>query len=558
MPLAACDLRAESLISNVLCYAVTYTSYPMTVTTLSEQLSQISTRIEKAGMSAADALSLINLTFDEQMKRLDVSSPYEAFAGLSELIDQTVRGTKIERFRPEEHRRRFHTLEIHTDEGEILGYLNMLYLKRSIPCYYLVYVEIMPPFRGLGLGKRIMTAFMEFLKDKKAVGILDNIIPPEDHTYEIYANLGWKPLSEIIGEGGSDEWGNYRIFIPESVQSEGMRSDLIRILFGLKKKKPVIEMHDNEDMVKRTIAEFRDVYDSLMRLFEEDLQSGLPNMLMNFMFTRLATRLIGFHRRIETLIGYTGGESLEQLSFSDQVKGLPLQPYSLWRFGEEDGGIWGNEEILRSLPGELIEDPTVYIESLPFYRRPYLYNWMRRTEKQPPQALSIADLLDFRFDPTRLREFHHEGVRFIFERISPFFFAALLRKRAFLKKVQKAEAELHCRGTIVRVNPIILTIRDRGNVYALRRQVEGVHLGEAMDQLKTIADLRALNSAVGVGRCINRVVKDTDTSLKKMFHTRFKREIEDLAYFIPWDIERNTPAISVDISGISLDTVWIA
>ena len=68
--------------------------------TLPEQLNQISERIERTGMRATDALSLINMTFDEQMKRLDVSSPYVAFAGLSELIDRTVRGTKVERFRP--------------------------------------------------------------------------------------------------------------------------------------------------------------------------------------------------------------------------------------------------------------------------------------------------------------------------------------------------------------------------------------------------------------------------------------------------------------------------
>ena len=47
--------------------------------TLPEQLNQISERIERTGMSATDALSLINMTFDEQMKRLDVSSPYVAF-----------------------------------------------------------------------------------------------------------------------------------------------------------------------------------------------------------------------------------------------------------------------------------------------------------------------------------------------------------------------------------------------------------------------------------------------------------------------------------------------
>jgi len=526
--------------------------------TLAEQLNQISERIERTGMGAADALSLINMTFDDQMKRFDVSSPYEAFTGLSELIGQTVRGTKVERFRPTAHHRRFHTLEMHTEDGETLGYLNMLFLKRSIPCYYLVYVEIMPAFRGLGLGTRIVNAFGKFLADNKAVGLLDNIVPQDDPTFKIYTNLGWRTLREVIGNGGSDEWENYMVLIPASIQSHDLKSYLSRILLSLKKRRPIIEMHDNEDMVKRTIKEFQNVYEALAKLFCEDLQSGTQNTLMNFMFTRLATRLIGFHRRIGSLIGYTGGESLEQLSFSDTVKKLALQPYSLWRFGEEDGGMWGNEEILRSLPRELMEDPTIYIENLPFYKRPYLYNWMEKTGLQPSQDLSISDLLDFRLDPTRLREFHHNGVKYIFERISPLLFKGLLRKRAFLKRVEKSEADLHFHGTIIRVNPIILVVHDRGNVYALRKQVEGVHSQEALDQLRTIPRLRTLNSAVGVERCIQNVLKDTGDSLKKRFHSRFKKEIEELAYFIPWDIERNTPSIRVDISGISLDTVWLA
>jgi GNAT superfamily N-acetyltransferase len=526
--------------------------------TLPEQLSEISERIERAGMGATDALTLINMTFDEQMRRLDISSPYEAFTGLSELIDHTVRGTKIERFKPKEHRQRFHTLEIRTEKGEILGYLNMLYLKRTVPCYYLVYVEVMPAFRGLGLGTRIVTAFKEFLFDKKAIGLLDNIVPPDDPTYTIYTNLGWRALTEIVGDGGPEEWKNYMIFIPDSIQSQDMKGDLNRILFSLKKKRPIVDMHDNEDMVKRTIEEFQNVYGALVRLFREDIHTGTTNTLMNFMFTRLTTRLIGFHRRIESLIGYTGGESLEQLSFADNIKKLPLQPYSLWRFDEEDGGMWGNEEILRNLPRELKEDPTIYIESLPFYRRPYLDNWMKKTVLEPSQALTISDLLDFMFDPTRLREFHHKGVRYIFERVSPLFFNTLLRKRAFLKRVEKSEADLHFQGTIIRVNPIILVIRDRGNVYAMRRQVQGVHSQEALDQLKTIPHLRNLNSAVGVTHCIQNIIKETEKSLKKRFHSQFKREIEELAYFIPWDIELNTPAIRVDISGISLDTVWLA
>lgn len=530
----------------------------VTTMTLPEQLNQISKRIEKTGMGAADALTLINMTFDEQMKRLDLPSPYNALKGLNELIDRTVRGAKIERFRPTEHRRRFHTLEIHTETGEILGYLNMLYLKRRIPCYYLIYVEVMPAFRGLGLGTKIVHAFKEFLLDKKAIGLLDNIVPPDDPTYAIYTNLGWRSLAETIGYEGSGEWKNYMILVPDSLRIQDVQDDLKRILFSLTKKRSIVEMHDNEDMVKRTIEEFQNVYESLLRLFHEDLRTGTVNTLMNFMFTRLTTRLIGFHRRIETLIGYTGGESLQQLSFDETIKRLPLQPYSLWRFEEEDGGMWGNEEILRSLPRELREDPTIYIENLPFYRRPYLDNWMKRTGSLPNMNLTISDLLDFRFDPTRLREFHHNGVSYIFERVSPLFFTMLLRKRTFLKMVEKSEADLHFRGTSIHVNPIILIIRDRGNVYALRKQVQGIHSQEALDQLKVIPHLRTLNDAVGIDRCIVNIVKQTGDSLRKKFQSRFKRDIEELAYFIPWDIKQNIPSIRVDISGISFDTVWLS
>jgi len=53
----------------------------------------------------------------------------------------------------------------------------MLYLRKPIPCYYLVYVEVGGPFRRKGLGNRILEYFKDFLVEKSAIGILDNIIP---------------------------------------------------------------------------------------------------------------------------------------------------------------------------------------------------------------------------------------------------------------------------------------------------------------------------------------------------------------------------------------------
>ena len=526
--------------------------------TLSGQISEINERIERTGIGLKDALSVIDMTFEDQMSRLEASSPYEAFLGLNELIDRTVRGVKIERSRPRDDSRRFHTIEIYTEEGEVLGHLKMLYLKRVIPCYYLVYVEVMSSFRGFGLGNRILTVFMEFLQNKKAVGLLDNIIPTEDPTNEIYTRLGWKVLADLVGSGVSDGWGNYMVFIPDSIKPHNLKRYLIQLLFNLKKRRAVIDMHDNEDMVRRTIEEFRTVYQALVQLFNEELVMGTSNLLMRFMFTRLTTKLLGFRRRIATLIGYTGGESLEQISFEDPIRDLYIQPYSVWHLDEEDAGIWGDEGILRNMPGDLKEEPTFFIEALPLYRRPYLHGWTKSAGAPPSQLLKISDVLDLGFDPTRLKEFHHEGVDYIFERISPLFVSSLLKKRTFLRKIEKSLLGLRVRGAAIETNPILLIFRNRGNVYVLRRQVQGIHSPEALDQLRTVPYLKDMNSAVGADRVLISTMNDVRDWLKKRFHTGFKQEIEELTYFVPWDIENNMPRIRVDISGISLDRLWIA
>jgi len=44
----------------------------------------------------------------------------------------------------------------------------------------------------------------------------------------------------------------------------------------------------------------------------------------------------------------------------------------------------------------------------------------------------------------------------------------------------------------------------------------------------------------------------------KEFDPGLLEEIEDLAFFIPWDLERNIPRVTVDTRGVSLDTLWIA
>lgn len=525
--------------------------------TLIEQVNQLVEKIGKTGIGVRDALAIIGMTLEDRRYGFETVVPSQTFGNLNRLVDLTVHGAKIEQFSPKGKRQPFHTLEIHTEEGDILGHLNMISLRRRIPCYYLVYVEVLLPFRGMGLGNRILTAFIEFAKAKSSIGILDNIIPSDDPTYEIYTKLGWKKLEDLIGHNGEAQ-GNYMVFIPDSFQTDDLKNELIKILFNLSKKRSVIEMHDNEDMVRRTIQEFQSVYSALMQLFDTELQRDPSNPLMPFLFTRLTTKLIGFRRRIATLIGYTGGESLEQIVFSDRVKELLIQPYSMWNSPEDRNQVWGDRSLLYHLPDGLKNEPTFFIEGLQSYERPYLSRWIEKNGKDPSKSLKIADLLDLGFDPTRLKEFHHRGVNYIFERISPHLFLGLFLKMRFLKKIETVVQEWRFRGTAIRTNPILLIFCDKGNLYVLRKKVEGIHSQEALDQLRTSPHLKEMNRVVGIDLILVRTINDFRDWLKVRFKSVYRKETEELTYFFPWDIRRNIPKVQVDDKGISIEGLWIA
>jgi GNAT superfamily N-acetyltransferase len=525
---------------------------------MNSEISAITERIKRTQIGLKDTLTVIDLALGDQLKELSTSFPHEVFEGLNDLMDKTIHGTKIERFRPKGGHQPFHTFEIHTEGGEVVGHLNMIYLRKPIPCYYLVYVEVLPPFRGRGLGNKILRDFREFVENTKAVGLLDNIILPGEPTYHIYTQLGWKSIESLIGDTRVNGEGRYMVFIPTSFKTSDFREKLIRLLFKVKEKRPIIDMYDNESMVKRTIAEFRSVYEVLEHLFEAELSIGASTPLMGFMFTKFVTKVLGFRRRITKLLGYTGGESLEQISISDRIKALPIQPYSLWSSEEDRVEIWGEEEIIRGLSGELKKEPTFYIETLPLYRRPYLSSWMEKKGVALSPRLKISDLLEMGFDPTKLREFRHEGADYIFERISPFSLPSIEKKRILFPKIAESLLRTRFHHSTFQTNPPLAILQEKGNVYILRRKVEGIHLEEALDQLRTSLHLKETNRAVGIDRTLILIVNEMIKWLGKGFHSSLREEIEDLTFFVPWDIERNSPRIHVDISGISLDTLWIA
>ncbi|OGP91668.1 MAG: hypothetical protein A2157_06665 [Deltaproteobacteria bacterium RBG_16_47_11] len=525
---------------------------------MKSEVQGINERFKRARIGLKDALAVISMTLEDEFMESDNVFPYEAFEGLSELIDRTVHGTKIERFRPKGGRGPFHTFEIHTAEGEVIGYLNMIYLRKPIPSYYLVYVEVLPPFRGRGLGNKILKAFREFVEDVGAVGILDNIILPEEPTFNIYTKLGWRDIRGLMGDGRMNGEGHYMVFIPKSIQIRDPGEKLIKLLFKVRKKRPIIDMQDNESMVKRTIAEFRSVHEVLLNLFKIELSAGTPTPFMRFMFTKFVTKVLGFRRRIVTLLGYTGGESLEQIAISDPIKAMPIQPYSLWSSKEREVEIRGEDETIRDLPRELKKEPTLYIENLPLYGRPYLSSWLEKKGTTQPVNLKISDLLELGFDPTKLRKFHHKGSKYIFERTSPRFLLSIEKKRRFLPRIDESALGLRFRHSRIQINPILALLQDRGNIYLLRRKVEGIHSEEALDQLRGSPHLKEMNRSVRIDHAIIMTINEVREWLLKVFHSKLSDEIEDLTFFVPWDIERNIPKATVDVTGIFLDTLWVA
>jgi GNAT superfamily N-acetyltransferase len=525
---------------------------------MKSEVSAITQRLKRVRIGLKETLAVIDMTLEDHRHESEGGFPYEVFEGLDDLIDRTVRGTKIERFKPKEGHPMFHTFEIHANGGDILGYLNTIYLRKPLPCYYLVYVEVLPHFRGRGLGNRILQSFGEFAENTGALGLLDNIILPEEPTYNIYTNLGWKRIQDFMGGSLVNGEEHYMVFLPTSCKIPDLQERLIKLLLKVKKKRPVIEMHDNESMVKRTIAEFRSVYEALEDLFDVELSTGTSTPFMRFMFTKFVTKVLGFRRRIAALIGYTGGESLEQISISDRIKALPIQPYSLWGSEEGRAEVWGEEGMIRSLPEQLKKEPTLYIEDLPLYRRPYLLSFMRKKGVGQSYSLEISDLLELGFDPTKLREFGHEGVDYIFERISPLFLPSIEKRIKWLKRIAEPLSRIRFHNATLQTNPPLAILQDRGNVYVLRKKVKGIHLEEALDQLRTSPHLNGMNRAAGIDHALVSTVNEIKSWTKKAFHPGPGEEIEDLAFFIPWELERNIPRIQVDISGISLESLWIA
>jgi GNAT superfamily N-acetyltransferase len=511
-------------------------------------------------LSVNERLSLIAL-IDEGLRSALPEEPLggDLFDNLWELVNKTVSGSRINRFTADASKNGFRIFEINAETGESLGRLNMLYLKKPIPCYYLVYVEVAPPFRRKGLGSKIIKYFGEFLAEKSAVGILDNIIPKDDPTYDIYRKNGWKSVAAILKKGMLDKEANYMVFIPPDLTVQDLEEPLGRLLYHLKRKRTVIDMRDNEVMVTRTIAEFKELYQTLLTYFSREIERGESSDFMRFLFTRFVTKFIAFRRRIETLLGYTGGESTEQIVLLPEIARLPVKSYAPRALAQKTSLVIGDEALFASLPPALQEEPARVIEQLPNYRRPSLMTWLADRGRSYSTTLTIGDLMDLGFDPTRLKEITVNGEAYIFERVQVRQLPELQKKNDLLRRVTAEMRGVIVRSATLKANPLLLVIRDRGNAYVLRRQVGGIHWEEAVEQLQGNLALHGLNTAMRCEAEIVATVQDANERIARHMGMEMGEIQDQLTTFVSWDLEQNRPRMIVDHGGrYSMEAVWMA
>jgi len=522
------------------------------------QTDKESASAQEKPLGVADRLALISL-IDGAVRLEATESPAVAdlFDDLSDLVDQTVKGSRIDLLKPEDSTLGFQVFQISGESGENLGRLHMLYFKKPIPCYYLVYVEVATPFRNLGLGNRIIGAFRDFATEKSAVALLDNIIPKEDPTFDIYEKLNWRPVEEITG-GEIEGEGVFMIHVPSAMEGKDLKEPVRRLLYHLRRRRPAIDMRDNELMVRRTIQEFKDLYEALVTYFNEEIRAGRSTPVMRYMFTRFVTKFLGFRRRIARLIGYTGGESLEQIVLHPEVRGLPIHSYVPRGLASNPSFVSGDRELWLKLPEALKQEPARTIEALPNYRRPTLLSWLETRGFEATDPLTIGDMIDLGFDPTRLKEITLDGEEYIFERLQPRHLPAIERQKQLLELWAPELVGRRVTKAALKTNPPLLIIRDRGNGYILRRKIEGIHWEEAVEQLRTEPRLKGLNAALGIDRLVMAGVRGVREEVKSRVPAEEDSVADRFACFVSWDLAANQPLITVEMVGAYLESLWVA
>jgi hypothetical protein len=202
--------------------------------------------------------------------------------------------------------------------------------------------------------------------------------------------------------------------------------------------------------------------------------------------------------------------------------------------------------------------PASFIESLPNYRRPAFMTWLNERGKFHGDPLTLGDLLDLGFDPTRLKEITLDGQEFIFERLQERQLSLLKKKNKLLDRIASEMPTAKVGSAWLKVNPVLLVIRDRGNAYVLRRKIRAIHWEEAIDQLQTHPRLRRLNADMQMDQLLLATVRMAGEVIEARLGLEKGMVQDQLTPFVPWDLENNHPKMVIDFEGSYLESLWMA
>ena len=184
---------------------------------------------------------------------------------------------------------------------------------------------------------------------------------------------------------------------------------------------------------------------------------------------------------------------------------------------------------------------------------------MKEKGRSEPIRLTINDLLELGFDPTRLRELALRDQVFMFERVSPALLEEIEKRKDLVYKIERKTLEIRIQQTQVKINPPLLWIQDRGNGYILRKKIEGIHWEEAVYQLNQNPDLRFLNQHLLLDQKLTKTIREAMNWIKAHIRAFDPLAFQDLAYFVPWNLEKNRPLFSIDIANVPyLEQIWVA
>ncbi len=147
----------------------------------------------------------------------------------------------------------------------------------------------------------------------------------------------------------------------------------------------------------------------------------------------------------------------------------------------------------------------------------------------------------------------------MFERVSPLLLKDTGKRKTLLEKTERKTQGTRIQQAQIKINPPLLWIQDRGNGYILRKKLAGIHWEEALYQLKQNPGLRFLNQNLFLDQKLSKTVREIKEWLTAHIRLPEREALQNLAYFIPWNLEKNSPVLSIDPSNVPyFESIWVA